>query len=122
MQRKTFDRMRRLCSVVTERTELWSLYAADFESFIDDTERELELLRLERDKLRGVKRSYTSVRSAQYVQRQRVWDTRPHVCARCGLPLTWKIYRLHHIDPVCDGGSFDDDNLEMLCANCHALM
>jgi hypothetical protein len=46
-------------------------------------------------------------------------------CERCGFAppraLAARVLNLHHIVPVAAGGSDDEGNLVLLCANCHAL-
>lgn len=52
--------------------------------------------------------------------RQHLWNTYPHQCQDCGMELTWEIFALHHAVEVSKGGTDDDDNIRMLCHNCHA--
>ena len=35
-------------------------------------------------------------------------------------PVPKDMAELDHIDPICEGGDDDLDNLQMLCACCHA--
>ena len=51
-------------------------------------------------------------------------------CAICGWSIPKSIVKfknhqagceIHHITPVCEGGSEDQDNLILLCPNCHKM-
>ena len=41
----------------------------------------------------------------------------PH-CEYCGIDNK-KILQIHHIKPICEGGDNEEDNLIILCPNCH---
>jgi len=43
------------------------------------------------------------------------------VCMNCGFDVSCAL-DLHHIIPVVDGGTDDDDNKMTLCANCHRIV
>jgi hypothetical protein len=43
------------------------------------------------------------------------------VCADCGYNACKEILHVHHIVARKNGGSSDEDNLLVLCPNCHAL-
>ena len=52
----------------------------------------------------------------QQIIREKVLRQRGCQCEECGAICQ---VELHHIVPVADGGTFDDDNLILLCAVCH---
>jgi 5-methylcytosine-specific restriction endonuclease McrA len=112
--------MRQLCDVISENPEYWKLYRDDFADFIDAAGEHILDLQTSREKMRGSTPSDMTLRGQQMKHKQRLWRERPHICQECGTGLTWAIYKMHHIKAVADGGTFDDDNLLMLCANCHA--
>ena len=37
-----------------------------------------------------------------------------------GLPVPKDMAELDHVEPLCEGGSDDPENLQILCACCHA--
>ncbi len=49
--------------------------------------------------------------------RKRILERDGYKCAYCGENAT----HVDHIVPVCDGGSYEDDNLVAACKNCNAL-
>ncbi len=100
-------------------SRLWAVYGDDVIDFIDAAEDSIASLRAMVVTLRGSTKGKT-LRGLQNGYKQSVWDDRSHECEICGLPLTWATYELHHKISLANGGTFDDDNLMMLCANCHA--
>ena len=116
---RTLTRMRQLCDVISENPSYWKLYRDNFIDFIDAAGEHILDLQASKEKLRGSVPS-KPLRGQQMKHKQRLWNERPHVCQDCGKELTWATYKMHHIEAVSDGGTFDDDNLLVLCANCHA--
>ena len=120
----SFNRMRSILATVIDNPKAIVLYADDLLAFVDDAEANVAELRQKCETVRGSfdNNRYASLRSAQIMHKQYVWRDRPHICEHCGDNLIWDIYKLHHVKAVKDGGTFDDDNLLMLCANCHAVI
>lgn len=114
----TYHRVRGFCDMLDECPDAWPLYAEHFREFIDSAESLITELRINQERLRGSTKG-VSLRARQMFHKERLWRERPHKCERCGCALIWKTYTVHHIIPVKDGGSFDDDNLQMLCRTCH---
>ena len=52
----------------------------------------------------------------QQQRRQQLLKQRGSVCESCGFE---GYVEMHHIIRAVDGGTFDDDNLVMLCVPCH---
>lgn len=53
--------------------------------------------------------------------RGRIFDARENKCNRCGYSEYPEILVLHHIIERSNGGTDEDNNLEILCPNCHTL-
>lgn len=73
---------------------------------------------LQRNHMKGRKLTVSSsitsrLQKAEFIKR------RGGVCACCGND-TLKILNVHHIIERCNGGSDEEDNLIVLCPNCHA--
>ena len=115
----TLTRIRRIVALVNTDKELWDMFNDDFTDFIDATEEYIKELHLNSIHLNGSTRGDTK-RGQQAKMKLRLWRERDRKCERCGRKLTWAIYRMHHVKPVAAGGTFDDDNLTMICALCHA--
>ena len=76
----------------------------------------------------GVEKAYgnikrrTAIKAKQNPDLLIAYDSK---CAVCGWHLPTSIHHhqrgcdFHHIIPVCDGGSNTEDNLILLCPNCH---
>jgi len=67
--------------------------------------------------------------SKQVTMRGRLLKSRGPFCEICGYPRNLKLnikgnigpcLDLHHIVAVQDGGTFDEENLIILCEKCHA--
>lgn len=43
-------------------------------------------------------------------------------CSSCGIVIDTSALRIHHIIPRSQGGTDDLDNIQILCANCRALL
>lgn len=61
----------------------------------------------------------TRGRALQY-RRLRLWTKTPH-CQRCGCLTDYPFgFELDHRTPLFQGGSDEDENLQVLCIPCHA--
>lgn len=120
MNSLTFSKADRICDTLDEDPRLWNVYGDTIRDVITRAEEEILKLRSDKDKLYGTgPEKATTVRAQQIWWKKKLWNERPHVCDRCSCEVTWAIHRIHHKTPVSDGGEFSDENLEVLCANCH---
>lgn len=110
----------RICDRLDETPEMWGVYAETLRKTLFDMGQDITKLRDDVDKLRGSSGGRT-VRGRQMNVKDRLWESRPHVCEQCSAVLTWSIFRPHHVIPVSEGGTDDDGNLQMLCLNCHMI-
>ena len=114
-----------ICDSLDEKPELWTVYGETIRHYFNAMAATLDYQYERWDKLRGRagnRNRYNEVMSLRGRQgnlKKRVWKERPHVCERCGCSLSWPIAVPHHVIPVADGGSDADDNVELICANCH---
>jgi len=53
--------------------------------------------------------------------RRAVVERAGHCCERCGLRLVRALQQVDHVVPLHQFGSNHHSNLQLLCANCHAL-
>lgn len=51
--------------------------------------------------------------------RKYIFDKRGNQCQRCGSKVNLEI---HHIKPIFLGGGEEEDNLELLCNDCHKII
>ena len=61
---------------------------------------------------------HTRNMASQQSARTRLLKSRGSVCGKCGAE---GYVELHHIVAAADGGTFDNDNLILLCGACHKL-
>ena len=125
VSKQRFASMQRICDALDEEPALWQVYGERLRAFINDATTTLARRREAMEKLKGstrpgYRKAERTARAKQMHDRDRVWRTRAHVCEDCGIGLTWNIARIHHIVQIQDGGSSDDDNIQLLCLNCNA--
>lgn len=120
MKLSQINKAKRVYNLVVESPKLAEIYAPFMNQVLDDAILEIKKLRRDVSKLRGSGRVVT-VRASQMAIKNRLWNTRLHLCARCNCELVWSIARPHHIVPVSEGGVDTDENLELLCSNCHLV-
>lgn len=78
----------------------------------------------------GTEKAYGSIRKRSSLKAKQNPDLLyafDFKCAVCGWSLPASTHRhqrgcaFHHIVPVCEGGSNTEENLILLCPNCHAM-
>lgn len=59
-------------------------------------------------------------RNAKAVRRKRnrILESQGGRCAECEIDLPGRVCALDHIVPLVDGGSWEDDNLRVICLHC----
>lgn len=126
VNRRSILRALRICRLLKAHPELSPVYAPVLRETIIQCAVTLRRRSEAFEKLRASVRSgrdnrdNCTVRAKQARDHRRLWRTRPHVCEECGIQLTPRMARVHHILQVQDGGGSDDSNLRLLCLNCNA--
>jgi len=117
---KQFDKARRLYELLDEKPEMWAVYGETVRAITDQAQRAIEQLQVSKLKLLGTgNERQTTIRNLQMKWKRHLWNSRPRICTLCGVELTWATHRIHHIIPVKDGGEFSEENLTVVCVNCH---
>lgn len=120
MNKSALNKAHRIFDNLDSEPQLWRVYGETVRRLIDSAWDSVTDARQARDKLRGSgNEKQTTTRNLQMVWKRRLWRERPHVCVRCSRPVSWATHRVHHKIPVCEGGAFDDVNLEVYCVACH---
>lgn len=52
-------------------------------------------------------------------RKRRIYSKQNGICNRCKCKLEEYQYCLDHIKPIFDNGSDEDENLQILCLECH---
>jgi len=123
-QLKRFDKAHRVLALIVEQPRLAEMYAPLLHDILRDARADIEKLRADVGSLRrggrpDLREGCVTVRARQVYVKRDLWDRRPHVCQRCDCALDYDTCRPHHIVPVSEGGSDEDDNVELLCVTCH---
>jgi len=123
LNHSTIERLSRLCADIDEEPALWRVYGEEIKDAVSSMGQALDYYQQRHIQNRGslkAKGGSVSVRARQAQTRERLWREHPHVCTECQCALTWTIARVHHSHEIADGGNDDDQNVRLLCANCHA--
>lgn len=116
----TCDKAERLCDAMDENPQLWRVYGDTIRNALVSMERTIVHQREQNHKIRGHgQEKDLSLRYLQMATKERLWRSRPHICERCDRTLTKAVHRVHHRVAIENGGTWGDDNLMVLCANCH---
>ena len=124
LNQRNIDTMLRLVDTLDIAPTLWSTYR---ENVLDFVRRVNITMGYYQEQIRRYSGGWSMNRKGNPMTRrgrnmktkEHIWATRSHVCAECGNGLVWAIAVAHHIVEIANGGDDSDDNLALLCANCH---
>ncbi len=51
--------------------------------------------------------------------RRRLYKEQQNRCAKCGLLFLLREMEVHHVQPLAEGGTHDDDNVQLWCLDDH---
>lgn len=77
----------------------------------------LDRKRIIRKRRRAAK--FGSIEHYSFEELKNLWDSIPHQCACCAIPITIKSRHIDHINPLARGGSNAITNIQFLCSRCN---